>query len=240
VRFIPVLDVRGGTAVHAVGGRRREYRPVKSVLTKDSSPLSLTRAYLGLGLREIYFADLDAIEGTGENLSSLSEVVKAGGEVMVDAGFRRAEEARPYVERGVRKLVMATETLESFGEVEKARTYGLPLVGSVDLREGRVVARSREVRGPVARVVQALEGAGVSELLLLNLDRVGTSTGPHVALCQRMLRLVHLPLLVGGGVRGVGDLRLLKRMGMAGVLLATSLHLGRVGKEELEEILRDP
>lgn len=103
-----------------------------------------------------------------------------------------------------------------------------------------MVARSREVRGPVARVVQALEGAGASELLLLNLDRVGTSTGPNVALCQRVLRLTRLPLLVGGGVRGVGDLRLLKRMGMAGVLLATSLHLGRVGREELEEILRDP
>ncbi|MEM2866485.1 MAG: HisA/HisF-related TIM barrel protein [Candidatus Hadarchaeales archaeon] len=240
MKLIPVLDVREGTAVHAVGGRRKEYRPVKSVLAEGSSPLSLARAYLGLGLKEIYFADLDAIEGAGDNLSSLSELVKEGAEVMVDAGFERAEDAKPYAEVGVRKLVVATETLESFVEVERARGYGLPLVGSVDLKEGRVVARSRGTRGPVARVVQALERAGVSELLLLNLDRVGTSTGPNVALSQRVLRLTHLPLLVGGGVRGVGDLRLLKKLGVAGVLLATSLHQGRLGKEEIGEILRDP
>ncbi len=237
MRLIPVLDVRGGVAVHAVGGRRKEYRPVRSVLSPDPSPLSLARAYLGLGLREIYFADLDAIEGTGNNLPSLRKVVEEGAEVMVDAGFRRAEEARPYVEAGVRKLVMATETLESPEEVERARAYGLPVVGSLDLRRGRVVARSRLLRGTVAGLASTMERKGASELLLLNLDRVGTSMGPNVALCQRMLRLVHLPLLVGGGVRGIGDLRLLKRMGMAGVLLATSLHLGRVGREELEEIL---
>lgn len=237
MRLIPVLDVRGGIAVHAVGGRRKEYRPVRSVLAEDPSPLSVARGYLGLNLKELYFADLDAIEKTGNNLPSLSEVVKEGAEVMVDAGFERAEDAKPYAEAGVKKLVMATETLESFEEVGKARDYGLPLVGSLDLRRGRVVARSEKVRGPVARVIQAFEREGVSELLLLNLDRVGTSTGPNLALLQRVLRLTHLPLLVGGGVRGIGDLRLLKKIGVAGVLLATSLHLGRVGREEVEEIL---
>ena len=42
--ILPVLDVRNGQAVHAVGGRRAEYQPLVSVLT-----LCVAASMAGLG-----------------------------------------------------------------------------------------------------------------------------------------------------------------------------------------------
>ena len=68
MRVVPVIDLKGGMAVHAVRGERERYRPVRSVITDDAGdPVALARAFASeLGLDELYVADLDAIGGEGE------------------------------------------------------------------------------------------------------------------------------------------------------------------------------
>ena len=65
MRVVPVIDLKDGTAVHAVRGERERYRPVNSTLAgDDGDPLALARAFRSaLGLDELYVADLDAIGG---------------------------------------------------------------------------------------------------------------------------------------------------------------------------------
>ena len=64
MRIIPVLDLQGGQAVHAIAGDRAHYRPIQSVLHEGPDPIGLARAYRdSLGLRDLYLADLDAIAG---------------------------------------------------------------------------------------------------------------------------------------------------------------------------------
>src|SRR4051812_6344144 len=59
VRVVPVIDLKDGTAVHAVRGERERYRPV-------GDPLSLARRFRdGLGLDELYVAGLAAVAGAG-------------------------------------------------------------------------------------------------------------------------------------------------------------------------------
>src|SRR5438445_9777678 len=58
-RVIPVIDLKGGMAVHAVGGRRDQYRPLRSVWQGSPSPIELAAALRsGLGIDCIYLADL--------------------------------------------------------------------------------------------------------------------------------------------------------------------------------------
>ena len=68
MRVVPVIDLKDGTAVHAVRGERERYRPVRSALAReDGDPLALARAFRStLGLDELYVADLDAIAGESE------------------------------------------------------------------------------------------------------------------------------------------------------------------------------
>ena len=82
-------------------------------------------------------------------------------------------------------------------------------------------------------LVKELEVLGVSEVIILDLDRVGSQEGVDYKLLKEMRKNLKLKLLVGGGIRDMDDLLKLKNMGINGVLLATSLHVGLINIETL-------
>lgn len=235
MRIIPVMDLQRGKVVHAVSGQREKYKPLKSLLARVPDPLSIAIAFQRLGLKELYIADLDAICLTGHNLDSIGQISSQNKlELMVDAGFRRADEVESYTKKGVKKIVLATETLGSFNEVSKViANYSVQVVASIDIKFGRVVAKSQSMQMPLAELIQKFEAEGVSEILLLSLDKVGTAQGPNHAILENALSCTTVPILVGGGVRDIADVRRLQMQGVSGVLIATALHNGTITKDDL-------
>lgn len=238
MRIIPVIDLLGGKVVHAIAGDRERYKPIKSVLTKVPDPLQTARAFLNLGLKELYIADLDAILTKGDNLDSVGLIAsESGTDVMVDAGFRIAAEAEAYVERGIKKIVLATETLESFDEVRKAvEDYGLPVVASIDLKDRQVITNSPLMRLSLTELIWKFEDFGVSEIIILSLDRMGTFLGPNYEFVKKALGCASVPVLVGGGVSDIEDIRHLKWLGVTGTLVATALHKGAITKDGIDRL----
>jgi phosphoribosylformimino-5-aminoimidazole carboxamide ribotide isomerase len=73
-----------------------------------------------------------------------------------------------------------------------------------------------------------------SRLILMTLDRVGTSGGPAIdGLRQLRERAVPRAVFAAGGVRGEADIVVLEEAGIAGALVATALHDGRLSPEAL-------
>ena len=204
VRVVGVIDLVGGTAVHAVRGKRERYRPL-------GDPLALARRY---GLEELYVADLDAIAG-GPVQTEIIAALAREARVMVDAGASGPE----LRDLGVR-IIVGTETLADADAV-------MPdAILSVDLYNGRVLSRDPQLAGLSA--LDALTRLRrPREVIVLDLARVGTGMGPDLA----TIAVLHaafpdLELLAGGGVRGDGDLRALASAGAAGALVGTALHRG--------------
>ncbi len=238
MRVIPVIDIMHSKVVHAIAGERERYKAVRSVLVGNSDPLSVARAFQKLGLEELYIADLDAIRRIGHNHRVIGQIVaETGMKIMVDAGFRRADEVDKYVEKGVEKIVLATETLESFEEIPKLiNAHKMPVAASIDVKFGHVVARSDLMRLRLEELIRKFEGEGASEIILLSLDRVGTQGGPDFESLNLALQCTNMPVLVGGGVISIEDIRLLRDHGAAGVLVATSLHKGVITREDINRL----
>ena len=208
VRVVGVIDLRDGTAVHAVRGERERYRPI-------GNPLALARRY---GLDELYVADLDAITG-GDVQSEIIAALAREARIMVDAG---AGDPQALLDLGVDRVVVGTETLTDAASL-------LPdAVLSVDLYDGRVLSRDPRLAGLSALDALALLRRP-REVIVLDLARVGTSSGPDVALIAELhAAYPELELLAGGGVRDGDDLRALADAGAAGALVATALHRGAI------------
>jgi phosphoribosylformimino-5-aminoimidazole carboxamide ribotide isomerase len=241
VRVVPVIDLKAGTAVHAVRGERERYRPVRSVIAgDDGDPLSLARAFRSeLGLDELYVADLDAITGERE-LSAGIAALAHEARVMVDAGVSEPERARALLDLGAHRVVVGTETLTGPDALDRLLAE-LPegaVVLSVDLRDGRALSRDPQLAGlPALDAVARLHRAGLREVIALDLARVGSGTGPDVGLIAELhAAFEDLELLAGGGVRDVDDLRAVGAAGAAGALVATALHSGVIGPRELAEL----
>lgn len=247
MRIIPVLDLAGGEAVHAVRGERDRYRPVRSGLAPEAGadPVRLLLAYRDrLGSDACYVADLDAIRGVGGHARVLDAMAAAAPDVAlwVDAGVRDPEAARALgarLEPRAGVVVVGTETLPGLDALAAiAGALGAArLAASIDLREGAVLwgappspARPED---PLA-ALDAASGAGLTAAILLDLARVGARAGPDLALVRRAAaRHPGLALFAGGGVRDAADLDRLAAAGAAGALVATALHDGRLPAAEV-------
>jgi HisA/HisF family protein len=242
MRVVPVIDLKGGTAVHAVRGERERYRPVSNALAgDDGDPLALARAFRSeLGLDELYVADLDAITGgDGDHAAVLGALVREA-RVMVDAGVSEPVRARALLDLGAHRVIVGTETLSAADALDRLLAE-LPrgaVILSVDLREGRALSPDPRLAGvPALDAVARLHRAGLREAIVLDLARVGSGAGPDVALIAEIhAAFPDLELLAGGGVRDVEDLHALDAAGAAGALVATALHSGVIGPAELAEL----
>jgi phosphoribosylformimino-5-aminoimidazole carboxamide ribotide isomerase len=240
MRVIPVIDLMGGVAVHAVRGARERYRPLRSRIVAGSDPLDLARAVRErFGLDELYVADLDAIGG-GAGSADVVAALAREGRVMVDAGTATGAAVARQLELGVARVVLGTESLAgaaAFGRL-RAELPDAPLVLSLDLRGGRLVSPDPALSGAAA--VDALARfaeAGAEEAIVLDLARVGSREGPDVTLLGELrARFPHVELLAGGGVRHAADLRALAGAGTSGALVATALHGGALGADDLRAL----
>jgi uncharacterized protein related to proFAR isomerase len=126
--------------------------------------------------------------------------------------------------------------------LERLRTEipNAPLVLSLDLRAGRVLSPDPELaRLGAAEALTRLGHSGLREVIVLDLARVGAGAGPDVALVRELCaRFPEVDLLAGGGVGDAADLGALAEAGAGGALVATALHGGAIGPEQVRALSR--
>lgn len=238
MRVIPVVDLLRGKVVHAVAGSRSQYLPIRSKVTSSVWPAEVAGDLRRLfPFPEIYVADLDAIEGAGENFKDVLAIRDVGYSVYLDRGIGGAGDIDSTL-RQVDRVVIGTETLQSIRELEIACRLHPWVVASLDFKGDDLLARDRSLMGlSPRRLVETVCQAGVSEVIYLDLRRVGTGSGIRSARLERILGASKVPVLVGGGVRDSRDIKDLAEAGAAGVLVATSIHSGVLTREEIDGLV---
>ncbi len=226
-RCVFVLDLFNGSAVHAVRGEREKYQPIgmKSKVVKTSDPLSILDE---LVLREVYVADLDRITGSGDNLALIGAISEKA-ETMADIGISSVEELDLLSPACT--PVLGTET-GSFDLIERASSRRKVTV-SIDLFGGEVLTRDPSLKIRPLDLIRKLNPLPIKEIILLSLDRVGTSSGLDESFLRAAADLSDHPVLLGGGVKDACDLDRLEELGLAGALVATAIHEGSVPLERM-------
>ena len=227
MRIVPVVDLKGGIVVHARRGQRDAYGPLRSPLVEGCEPVAVARALCDAAHADtLYVADLDAIAGAAADVQTIARL-SAVAELWVDAGATTRDRAAALAQAGVARNVVGTESLEPGGLDE---TDGPPRVLSVDLRDGRLISPRPELAGRAAAAAAPLvTELGARELLVIDLARVGSGSGPPLDAVAKLAAAVPgAAIYAGGGVRDDSDLRALHAAGAAGALVATALHEGRI------------
>jgi phosphoribosylformimino-5-aminoimidazole carboxamide ribotide isomerase len=228
VRCIFVVDIFNGTVVHAVRGERERYEPIDrySSIVSISDPEEVVRA---VRPKEIYVADLNQITGTGENLGAIT-AISCQARTMADIGVSSLSDLDYLPERVTPVLGTETASLELIEEAALQRE----IVVSVDMKARKVLSRDPELAAlSPLDVLRRLNGLSIAGVILLELDRVGTSSGLDREFLEKSSSVSDHPLILGGGVKGMEDLAALGRTGFCGALVATAVHNGRIPLEML-------
>lgn len=226
-----VIDLRGGLAVRARGGRRDQYAPIEHVagtVVRSGDAEDLAREYVDqFGLTQLYVADLDAIEGERAQAELVQRIAStSGASVWLDAGIASVSDAQRALDHGATRLIVGLETLPSFQTLESiVKSVGRDaVVFSLDLRDGKPVARASDLatQPPHDLLMQAV-AAGAVAAIVLDLARVGAGSGLDLELLARLRAATSIELYVGGGVRDANDLEQVRRAGCNGALVASAL-----------------
>jgi phosphoribosylformimino-5-aminoimidazole carboxamide ribotide isomerase len=231
MRIIPVLDLKGGQVVRGIAGRRSEYRPVVSKLTNSALPLDVAHAFREhFDFNELYVADLDAIAGADPAFPIYADLRSARFRLWVDAGVRGVDQALRLAESSIEQIVVGLETISGPAALRDiCRQLGPErFVFSLDLKAGRPLG---DWQSPDTwSIAQQAIACGIARLIVLDLERVGMGQGTGTEeLCRRLVGAYpKLEVIAGGGIRDQGDIDRLAQCGVAGVLVASALHDGRI------------
>ena len=231
--IIPVIDLKNGQAVHAVGGERAQYEPLSTCLCDSTDPLDVAQAYLDFyPFTTLYIADLDAIEKTGSHHVTVERLLQQCPELSVwlDAGFSQFNALEAWMHNPRLRPVLGSES-QSQANIVRAilAQYAAqnPLL-SLDYKNGQFLGPKELLDDPQN---------WPDEIILMQLDRVGANQGPNTEL-PATPECSGKRFYAAGGVRDKADLERLAVAGYAGVLVASALHDGRLSKEDIAELMK--
>ena len=235
MQIIPVLDIKQGQVVHAIGGRRSEYRPIRSKLTNSTDPVQVALAMRdAVCAEDIYIADLDAIEGAEPDWRTIDPIRVVVGDqrdLWIDAGAKTFDHAWDVGTHG--RAVLALESLDEPMIVEDLDAFGFSerLIFSLDLRAGRMLGDLSRWHVPAdmpTLLVEQLVRMGLQSVIVLDLAHVGMEKGTGTEpLCQAIKKTYpEMSVYTGGGIRTRDDAKRLEDIGVDGVLIASALHNG--------------
>lgn len=227
MRCIFVLDIFNGAVVHAVRGERSLYEPIGrySRIVSSSDPLEVLKE---IRPKEVYVADLDLLTGSGDNLAAIAKISQ-NAKTMADTGIILADDM-DYLPKGITP-VLGTETA-SMKLMEEA-VLQRDIVVSIDMLRRSVLTRDPELMLSPLEVIRKLNGIPIDGVILLELDRVGTTLGLDTDFLEKAVSVSDHPLILGGGIKGVEDLLTLEDFGFRGALVATAVHNGKIPLEAL-------
>jgi phosphoribosylformimino-5-aminoimidazole carboxamide ribotide isomerase len=232
----PSIDLRGG---HCVRLRQGDFG---AETVYDDDPVRVAREFAAAGAQWLHVVDLDAAR-TGEpaNLSIIETIcATVPCRVQTGGGIRSAEVAGELLAAGAARVVIGTSAIERPELVDELTTMhpGRIAVG-LDAR-GREVAVRGWTEGTGVDLVERardLADTGASALVVTEIGRDGTMTGPALDQLAAVLEATDLPLVASGGVGSVDDLVALRRLrargrGLAGAIVGRAIYERRVRIED--------
>ncbi|MBB6647389.1 1-(5-phosphoribosyl)-5-[(5-phosphoribosylamino)methylideneamino]imidazole-4-carboxamide isomerase [Halobellus ruber] len=221
---VPAVDMQDGAVVQLVQGER-------GTETQYGDPVTAAERWVGEGARTLHLVDLDgAFDGERANADAVEAIVDAVDvPVQLGGGIRTAADATDLLDRGVERVILGTAAVERPELVsEIAAQHPGRVMVSLDAKGGEVVVSGwTEGTGldPAAAAAR-FEEEGAGSILFTDVDVEGRQAGVQTDVTGRVADAVDIPVVASGGVASLDDVRALREVGAAAVVVGTALYEG--------------
>ena len=226
---IPAIDLREGKCVRLSKG----VIGTETVYYED--PGDALQHWITLGTRMIHVVDLDAATGIGSNQDTIKELVAGAGKdagVQVGGGIRSFETACMYLDLGVERVIIGTAAVKDPGLIKELSEKYSPerLVVALDHKNEKVQVKgwTEDSGKDIYEMGRVMREHGAGFILLSSVEADGAFTGPDFATTSKLVNSVGIPVLAAGGTRDLKDIKVLRELGAAGVIVGKALYEGKI------------
>ncbi len=239
MKLYPAIDLRNGHCVRLYQG---DY---DQETVYSDSPVDQALAFQGEGADVIHVVDLDAaLTGEPTNADMIAAICHAVDiPVQVGGGVRSEQAAEALFERGVTRVVIGTAALERPELVANLSNAGHAVAVGLDAYGDEVATHgwTKRTGVRVGEMADRFAETGAEALVVTEISRDGTLSGPDVGGLGSLLASTELPVIASGGVGDLADLNTLAGLNapgpdgggeakrLAGVIVGRALYEGAFG-----------
>jgi len=230
-RVIPAVDLKDGKCVQLQQGK------ADRVLVELEDPVEVAVGWVEEGAKALHVIDLSgAFEGRLFHEDVIFRIKEETGvEMQVGGGIRSVEIAERLLDRGINRVILGTLAFRDVEGVKAlARDYPGRVMVAIDSRGGKVVVEGwrKETNVSPAELARVYGDCEVS-LLYTNVDVEGLMKGVKLGSIREVVE-TGKPVYVAGGISSVEDVRAIKEIGAAGVVLGSAIYSGKL---KLKDVL---
>jgi phosphoribosylformimino-5-aminoimidazole carboxamide ribotide isomerase len=222
---IPAIDLRDGRVVRLIQGRYDHQ------ITYKDDPVEQARQFHTDGATWLHIVDLDGAKaGRPVNTKTIAAITATGLlKVEVGGGIRDEVSIRELLDLGVTRVIIGTKAVDDFDWVRRmAQQLRNRLVLGLDAR-GDTVATHGWIEGSTQdalRFARQADALPLAAIIYTDISKDGMLCGPNIERTKALAQTVKTPVIASGGVREADDIRKLKPIGIAGVIVGRSLYEG--------------
>jgi phosphoribosylformimino-5-aminoimidazole carboxamide ribotide isomerase len=239
MKIFPAIDLMEGKVVRLFQGDPKTAKRYDFL----GEPVAIAKMWEEEGADAIHIIDLDAAFNRGNNLATISNIVKAVKlPVHVGGGVRSLEAAEKLLNIGVKYIMLGTLAFRKPEVVVNLRKkFGDRIIVALDHRNGKVMVEGWKTSAGL-EVKDALERfleLQVKTFLLTSISRDGTLKGVDVDALSKACAYKEAQIIAAGGVGSLKDLAVLKRIGVYGVVIGKALYEGMFTLKEALKIAKE-
>jgi phosphoribosylformimino-5-aminoimidazole carboxamide ribotide isomerase len=194
-----------------------------------------------LGAPRIHIVDLDGA-ATGEvvNLEVIGDIANAAlVPTQLGGGIRTMEVVARILKMGIERIILGTVAVENPELVREAcRKYAESVIVSIDAREGQVATHGwlKGTQLTAVNLAHDMIRLGVRRFIYTDITRDGTLVGPNYDAITELLSSIRYPVIAAGGISSLEQIKVLKHIGVEGVIIGKALYTGDIELKEALEI----
>jgi len=213
---------------------------METVFSDD--PLGMAMRWQSLGATRLHIVDLDgAASGNLQNLNIITEIANAVLiPVQVGGGVRQMETIEKLFRIGVDRVVLGTAAVEDPKLVEEAcRRFSQSIIVAIDVKEGYLATHGwrQETELKAVEFVRSMVKLGVRRFIYTDISRDGTLTEPNFSGIFELVDAVRFPVIASGGISSLIHLKVLKQLGVEGVIVGKALYTGDINLKQALDII---
>lgn len=233
--IIPAIDIRNGKCVRL----RQGNFSAETIYADD--PVVMAQKWATEGARALHIVDLDGAKSgqlvNFEIIKKIAQIVNIP--IQVGGGVQSEKTIKQLLLNGVSKVIIGTLALENETALKKLLNfYSDQIIVSLDSRNGKLAKRGwlEKTNNSVVVAAQKLEKLGVKNFIYTDVLKDGTLTQPNYAEIEELLKVLKAPLIVAGGVSSINDIKELKAMKVAGVIIGKAFYEEKINLQEANNV----
>jgi cyclase len=230
---IPAIDIKDGKCVRLFQG------DFNQVTSYGDDPVKIAQAFVGNKAQMLNVIDLDgAKSGAPVNKQLILEIVKAVTiPVQVGGGIRTYEDARDYLDGGVRRVILSTAAIEDPALIKRLiDDFGTDsLIIAADIKNGEFATDGWTKSGgkSIQSSIELLINLGIKYVLVTDVSKDGSLTGPNFDLVQQFID-AGLQTMGAGGIATLSDVVEFNKCGAYGAVVGKAAYEGSVNIPEAQ------